>query len=90
MFGISEVELRALPEEAFLDRYLRMLAPLVQVAATQGFRSGWRPPQSDDLASFAARSTRFEATDDSTCEPAAQDRSRRPYPQPHLRLSEKS
>jgi hypothetical protein len=48
VFGISEVELRALSEEAFLDRYLRMLAPLVQVAAAQGFRSGWRPSQSDD------------------------------------------
>lgn len=44
VFGISEGELRALSEAAFVERYQRLLAPLLQVAVAQGFRSGWRPP----------------------------------------------
>lgn len=49
VFGISEGELRALPEAAFVERYQRMLVPLLQVAASQGFRSGWRPAESRTL-----------------------------------------
>lgn len=43
-FGLDEQELRALPQATFVQRYLTLLTPLLQIATAQGFRGGWRPP----------------------------------------------
>lgn len=43
VFGLAESELRELSRDAFVERYLRIITPLWQVAMAQGFRSDWRP-----------------------------------------------
>lgn len=47
-FGIDEDELRALPADGFVERYLQLLMPLMQIALAQGFRGGWIPRVPED------------------------------------------
>jgi hypothetical protein len=42
-FGIDEDELRNLSADGFIERYLQLLMPLMQIALAQGFRGGWVP-----------------------------------------------
>lgn len=42
-FAMDEVAIRGLGRAAFVERYTQLLGPLMQIAASQGFQTGWRP-----------------------------------------------
>lgn len=43
-FGLDGPAIKALGRGAFVELYVQLLSPLLQIATSQGFRSGWIPP----------------------------------------------